>query len=43
MVFLNKIKNDLMKAESDVNVNKVIKTIDNNLNNQDDWKFFVGK
>ena len=38
--FLNKIKNDLMNAESDINVNKVIKTIDNNLNNQDDWKFF---
>ena len=38
--FLNKIKNDLMKAETDINVNKVIKTIDNNLNNQDDWKFF---
>jgi DNA-binding CsgD family transcriptional regulator len=38
--FLNKIKNDLRKIDSDQLVNKVIKTIDKNLNNEDDWKFF---
>ena len=38
--FLNKIKNDLKKIESDHLVKKVIKTIDKNLSNEDDWKFF---
>ena len=38
--FLNKIKNDLKKADSDQLISKVIKTIDKNLNNEDDWKFF---
>ena len=38
--FLNKIKNDLKKMEDDSDISNVIKTIDNNLNNQDDWKFF---
>ena len=38
--FLNKIKNDLKKADSNQLISKVIKTIDKNLNNEDDWKFF---
>jgi len=38
--FLNKIKNDLKKVDSDQLISRVIKTIDKNLNNEDDWKFF---
>ena len=38
--FLNKIKNDLKKADSNQLISKEIKIIDKNLNNEDDWKFF---
>ena len=38
--FLNRIKDDLKSLENHLKISKVIKTIDNNLNNEDDWKFF---
>ena len=38
--FLGKIKTDLKKITDISKVNSVIKTIDRNLNNEDDWKFF---
>lgn len=38
--FLSKIKLDLKKIEPTKNVFSVIKMIDRNLNNKDDWKFF---
>ena len=38
--FLGKIKTDLKKITDISKVNNVIKTIDRNLNNEDDWKFF---
>jgi DNA-binding CsgD family transcriptional regulator len=38
--FLSKIKLDLKKIEPTENVFSVIKMIDRNLNNKDDWKFF---
>ena len=38
--FLGKIKADLKKITDLSKVNSVIKTIDRNLNNEDDWKFF---
>lgn len=39
--FLSKIKSDLNPlSSSHTKIKKVIKTIDNNLNNTDDWKFF---
>jgi len=38
--FLNVIKDELGQKSNDGEVNKVIKIIDNNLNNEDDWKFF---
>ena len=38
--FLNMIKNELKKTKDDKQIKKVIKTIDSNLNNEDDWKFF---
>lgn len=37
--FLNTIKNELKRA-SDGNIDKVIKIIDKDLNNNDDWKMF---
>ena len=37
--FLNNIKNELSSGGKE-NINKVIKIIDNNLNNTDDWKMF---
>jgi ligand-binding sensor domain-containing protein/DNA-binding CsgD family transcriptional regulator len=38
--FLNKIKNDLKKTGDSQHIFRVIKTIDSNLNNEDDWRFF---
>ncbi|WP_047545765.1 triple tyrosine motif-containing protein [Psychroserpens sp. Hel_I_66] len=38
--FLSNIKEDLKNAESSKGLNSVIKVIDKNLNNTDDWKFF---
>lgn len=38
--FLNKIKNDLNKTGDSQHILRVIKTIDKNLNNEDDWRFF---
>ena len=38
--FLNSIKEALKNNNADVNLNPVIKIIDKNLNNTDDWKFF---
>ena len=38
--FLNNIKKELKTAEEDKNIKSVIKIIDKNLNNTDDWKFF---
>ena len=38
--FLGKIKVDLKKITDVSKVSSVIKTIDRNLNNEDDWKFF---
>lgn len=37
--FLNKIKNELLEGE-EKNIGKVVKIIDKNLNNTDDWKLF---
>tara|TARA_X000000950_G_scaffold70298_1_gene87133 strand:+ start:1743 stop:4505 length:2763 start_codon:yes stop_codon:yes gene_type:complete len=38
--FLSKIKDDLKKLTDLQKIKNVIKTIDRNLNNEDDWKFF---
>ena len=38
--FLSKIKLDLKQIESNQKIFSVIKMIDRNLNNTDDWKFF---
>ena len=38
--FLSKIKDDLKKVSDLQKIKNVIKTIDRNLNNEDDWKFF---
>jgi DNA-binding CsgD family transcriptional regulator len=38
--FLNSIKNELKKTNETKNLKSVIKIIDKNLNNTDDWKFF---
>jgi len=38
--FLSKIKSDLKKPDSSEKIFSVIKMIDRNLNNKDDWKFF---
>ena len=38
--FLNAIKSHLKKVADDPEVTSVIHTIDRNLNNTDDWKFF---
>lgn len=38
--FLNSIKDKLVKAENSTQIKSVIKTIDRNINNDDDWKFF---
>ena len=38
--FLSKIKDDLKKTNELQKIKNVIKTIDRNLNNEDDWKFF---
>ncbi len=38
--FLNNIKNELNDVESNHKLNSVIKIIDKNLSNTDDWKFF---
>ena len=38
--FLNTIKEELEKANENKNLNKVIKIIDKNLNNADDWSLF---
>ena len=37
--FLSKIKDDLKKTNELQKIKNVIKTIDRNLNNEDDWKF----
>lgn len=38
--FLNAIKDQLTKAENPTQIKSVIKTIDRNINTEDDWKFF---
>ncbi|MEJ1223553.1 triple tyrosine motif-containing protein [Sediminicola sp. 1XM1-17] len=38
--FLNAIKKQLKEVENSSKVKSVIKTIDRNINNEDDWKFF---
>ncbi|MFT6934083.1 MAG: AraC family chitin signaling transcriptional activator [Maribacter sp.] len=38
--FLNNIKEQLKKADNPTQIKSVIKTIDRNLTNEDDWKFF---
>ena len=38
--FLNSIKFQLKEKNETKNLNTVIRTIDKNLNNTDDWKFF---
>ena len=38
--FLSKIKSDLKKTDSSDKIYSVVKMIDRNLNNKDDWKFF---
>ncbi|MFT6838429.1 MAG: AraC family chitin signaling transcriptional activator, partial [Sediminicola sp.] len=38
--FLNAIKDQLKEGESNSKIKAVIKTIDLNINNEDDWKFF---
>jgi DNA-binding CsgD family transcriptional regulator len=38
--FLNAIKDQLRESESTDQVKSVIRTIDRNINNSDDWKFF---
>jgi hypothetical protein len=38
--FLNNIKEELKNTDKTVGLNPVIKIIDKNLNNTDDWKFF---
>ncbi len=38
--FLRTIKNQLKNIESDQDVRSVIKSIDRNITNEDDWKFF---
>lgn len=38
--FLNTIKQQLVKADNPTQIKSVIKTIDRNLTNEDDWKFF---
>tara|TARA_R110002033_G_scaffold47786_5_gene93297 strand:+ start:80749 stop:83559 length:2811 start_codon:yes stop_codon:yes gene_type:complete len=38
--FLNNIKSQLQESGNSNQINVVIKTIDRNINNEDDWKFF---
>lgn len=38
--FLNAIKDQLKQAEGQQAIRSVIRTIDRNINNEDDWKFF---
>ena len=38
--FLNNIKKELNNSKKDNNVNAVVKIIDKNINNKDDWKLF---
>jgi DNA-binding CsgD family transcriptional regulator len=38
--FLNAIKDQLRETENNLEVQSVIRTIDRNINNVDDWKFF---
>lgn len=38
--FLGKIKEELRKVKDPKEINSVIRTIDRNINNSDDWKFF---
>ncbi|MET7028186.1 helix-turn-helix and ligand-binding sensor domain-containing protein [Sediminicola luteus] len=38
--FLNAIKDQLKESENNAKIKAVIKTIDHNINNEDDWKFF---
>ena len=38
--FLNAIKDQLKAADNVTQIKSVIKTIDKNINNEDDWKFF---
>lgn len=38
--FLNTIKQQLIRADNPTQIKSVIKTIDRNLTNEDDWKFF---
>lgn len=38
--FLNAIKTQLSANAADPNIKSVIRTIDRNINNEDDWKFF---
>lgn len=38
--FLNSIKKEIKNASDDANLKTIVKIIDKNLNNTDDWKFF---
>ena len=38
--FLSRLKKDLKNSDSMQNISSVIRVIDRNLNNTDDWKFF---
>ena len=38
--FLNSIKDKLKKSDENPQIKSVIRTIDRNINNVDDWKFF---
>ena len=38
--FLNNLKSELRQSNNDQDINRVIKIIDRNINNTDDWKFF---
>ena len=38
--FLSYIKNELLKIDTNNNVKQIIKIINNNINNTDDWKLF---
>ncbi|MGB5821274.1 MAG: triple tyrosine motif-containing protein [Saonia sp.] len=38
--FLNRIKGQLNEASNDTQIKSVIRTIDRDINNSDDWKFF---
>ena len=38
--FLNEIRNELLKQGKENSIDKVVKIIDKNINNKDDWKLF---